>query len=113
MILRVVHLTGVGASPGVVTACAHRVQTLSSACETDLYGALIITAAITPQWLPILAGCAGVVTERGGVTSHAATLCRELQKPCVVAVEDALRLIPDGATVKIDGTAGSVDLLAE
>jgi pyruvate,water dikinase len=51
---------------------------------------------------------AGVVTERGGSTSHFASLARERGVPMVLGVADATRQIPDGAQVAVDGVAGIV-----
>jgi len=51
---------------------------------------------------------AGVVTERGGSTSHMASLARERGVPMVLRVADATRRIPDGAQVAVDGVAGIV-----
>jgi pyruvate,water dikinase len=50
----------------------------------------------------------GVVTERGGTTSHFASLARERGIPMVLGVADATRRIPDGAQVAVDGVAGIV-----
>ena len=50
----------------------------------------------------------GVVTERGGSTSHFASLARERGMPMVLGVADATRRIPDGAQVAVDGVAGIV-----
>ncbi len=54
-------------------------------------------------------GCAGLVTEQGGPTSHTAIIARSLGLPAVVAVEGALR-IPEGATVLVDGEHGTVEV---
>jgi pyruvate,water dikinase len=43
--------------------------------------------------------------------SHAVIVSRELGIPCVVSVTDATRLIPDGALIEVDGTAGRVRIL--
>jgi phosphohistidine swiveling domain-containing protein len=48
------------------------------------------------------------VVETGGMLSHAATVAREFGIPCVVLVKDATRRIKDGATVTVDGAAGTV-----
>ena len=51
---------------------------------------------------------AGVVAERGGSTSHMASLARERGIPMVLGVPEATRRIPDGSTVAVDGVAGVV-----
>lgn len=54
---------------------------------------------------------AAVVTDIGGVMSHAAVVAREFDVPCVVDTQVAASRIPDGALVEVDGTAGTVTVL--
>jgi len=61
-----------------------------------------------PALSHILPRVAAVVTERGGSTSHFASLARERGIPMVLGVADATRRIPDGAQVAVDGVAGVV-----
>jgi pyruvate,water dikinase len=49
-----------------------------------------------------------VVTETGGLLSHAAVICREYAIPAVLGVPDATARIPDGAVVNVDGGTGTV-----
>jgi len=56
----------------------------------------------------VLRQVAGVVAERGGSTSHLASLARERGIPMVLGVRDATRKIPDGAQVAVDGILGIV-----
>ena len=55
-----------------------------------------------------LSRVSGGVTERGGSTSHFASLARESGITMVLGVADATRRIPDGAQVAVDGVAGIV-----
>jgi rifampicin phosphotransferase len=52
-----------------------------------------------------------VVTDRGGLLSHAATIAREFGIPAVVGTKEATRIIPDGARVRVDGSRGEVILV--
>ena len=63
------------------------------------------------EGMPVVDGV-GVVTERGGSTSHFASLARERDIPMVLGVADATRRIPDGAQVAVDGVAGIVRWIA-
>jgi pyruvate,water dikinase len=76
-------------------------------------GAILICRFTDPGWTVLLDRAAGVVTETGGLLSHAAVICREYGIPAVLGVPAATRRIPDGSTIAIDGTAGRVDLLTE
>src|SRR5580704_2736737 len=97
------HAAGVGWGEG--RACV--VQ-----CECELSrvapGDILITKVAGPALSHILSQVAGVVTERGGSTSHMASLARERGIPMVLGVLDATRRIPDGSTVAVDGVAGVV-----
>jgi pyruvate,water dikinase len=81
-------------------------------CECELSrvapGDVLITKTAGPALSHILPRVAGVVAERGGSTSHLASLARERGIPMVLGVLDATRHIPDGAQVAIDGVAGIV-----
>jgi pyruvate,water dikinase len=81
-------------------------------CECELGrvapGDVLVTRVAGPALGHVLACVAGVVTERGGSTSHFASLARERGIPTVLGVVDATRQIPDGALVAVDGVAGIV-----
>ena len=54
----------------------------------------------------------GVVVNVGGQISHAIIVSRELALPCVVSVENATEIIPDGATVEVNGDTGQVTVIS-
>lgn len=53
-----------------------------------------------------------IVTDRGGQLSHAAIIAREFNIPAIVGSRNATQIIPDGAQVRVDGTAGTVEVLS-
>ena len=53
----------------------------------------------------------GVVVDVGGQISHAVIVSRELGLPCVVSATDATATIPDGATIEVDGSTGTVTVV--
>ena len=74
-------------------------------------GEVLITEVTDPDWEPIMKAAAGIVTDRGGRTSHAAIVARELGIPAVVGSETATTKVPAGADVTIscaEGEAGVV-----
>lgn len=79
-------------------------------CELERIGAgdILVTRIATPALSHVLPLVGGVVAERGGSTSHLASLARERGIPMVLGVFDATRRIPDGSTVAVDGVAGVV-----
>jgi phosphoenolpyruvate synthase/pyruvate phosphate dikinase len=97
------HAAGVGWGEG--RACVIQ-------CECELSrvapGDVLVTRVAGPALSHILMRVAGVVAERGGSTSHMASLARERGIPMVLGVLDATTRIPDGSTVAVDGVAGVV-----
>jgi len=81
-------------------------------CECELAriapGDVLVTKVAGPALVQILTRVAGVVAERGGSTSHLASLARERGIPMVLGVLEATRRIPEGSTVAVDGVAGVV-----
>ena len=81
-------------------------------CECELSrvapGDILVTKVAGPALSHILSRVAGVVAERGGSTSHMASLARERGIPMVLGVLDATSKIPDGAQCAVDGVAGIV-----
>jgi pyruvate, water dikinase len=100
-------LSGLGASPGVASG---PVRILSSPKESSTFhpGDVLVAPMTTPDWAPILRQAAGVVTDGGGITCHAAIVSRELGIPCIVATRTATTALRDGELVTIDGRSGVV-----
>ena len=97
------HPAGVGWATG-------RAVVINCECELSRVapGDVLVTRVAGPALSHILPRVAGVVTERGGSTSHFASLARERGLPMVLGVADATSRIPDGAQVAVDGVAGIV-----
>jgi pyruvate,water dikinase len=103
-------LQGVGASAGLARGPAR--VTLSGADFARVQaGDIIVCPSSNPSWVPLFAIAAGLVTNTGGVLSHAAVVAREFGLPAVVGAGDATTRIADGRMVELDGTSGEVRLL--
>jgi len=104
-------LTGIAGSPGVATGRARVVTHPSD--PTALGPGDVLVAPITdPAWTPLFVPAAAVVVDVGAQISHAVIVSRELGIPCVVSVIGGTRRIPDGALVRVDGSAGTVTIVA-
>ena len=103
-------LTGAAGSGGVATGTARIVR---DAAEPAGFGPddVLIAPQTDPSWVPLMVAASAVIVNVGAQGSHAMIVARELGIPCVVSVADACDLIPDGATVTVDGTAGTVTVV--
>src|SRR3989338_6987795 len=73
-------------------------------------GEILVTTMTDPDWEPIMKMASAIVTDRGGRTSHAAIVSRELGLPAIVGAADATRVLTTGMLVTVDttGSAGVV-----
>ena len=101
-------IKGLGASGGRVTATTYVITDTHNKPEKIHKGVILVAPTITPDWLPFLQEVAGIITQRGGLTSHAAILSRELGIPAVVSAADATVLIQSGERLLVDGDRGEV-----
>ena len=100
---------GIPASPGVATGTTrvlrgprdfHRVRP----------GDILVCRATDPAWTPLFTQAAGIITETGGLLSHAAILARELGIPAILSVPEATTSYPDGTRLTMDGTTGRIEI---
>ncbi|WP_121822803.1 phosphoenolpyruvate synthase [Halostella salina] len=98
---------GLGSSPGTASGAVRLVGKLD---ELDKVGEgdIIVTEMTTPDMVPAMKRAAGIVTDEGGMTSHAAIVSRELGVPAVVGSGNATTVLSDGREVTIDGDKGAV-----
>jgi len=98
---------GLGASPGRASGTTQVVETPD---ELDKVGSgdAIVTEMTTPDMVPAMKRAAGIVTDEGGMTSHAAIVSRELGVPAVVGTGNATTVLGDD-TVTVDGDQGVVE----
>lgn len=104
------HLKGLGCSPGQIVGRARVILDIH-ATGTLTKEDILVTAFTDPGWTPVLARVGGVVTEVGGLLSHAAVIGREYGIPAVLNLIHATRIIKDGDIIKVDGKTGIVEVL--
>ncbi|MEH2043588.1 putative PEP-binding protein [Nostoc sp.] len=101
-------IRGLGAAGGRVAANALVITNPQQKPEQLPKGVILVVPTITPDWLPLLQQVGGIITEQGGLTSHAAILARELGITAVVKATSATTLIQTGERLLLDGDRGEV-----
>jgi pyruvate, water dikinase len=100
-------LRGFGASPGIASGAARILRTPEGGARFQR-GEVLVAEMTSPDWVPFMRRAAAIVTDGGGMTSHAAIVSRELGIPCVVGTTRATRVLQDADPVTVDGRAGIV-----
>ncbi|WP_255196994.1 phosphoenolpyruvate synthase [Halorarius litoreus] len=100
-------LRGLGASPGIVSGAVRIVRKLDQLDKVG-EGDIIVTEMTTPDMVPAMKRAAGIITDEGGMTSHAAIVSRELGVPAVVGCGSATETLGDGQLVTLDGDKGTI-----
>ena len=104
------HFFGIGCSAGVVTAHSRIIADITDA-HTLKAGEIMVVPFTDPGWTPLFSLAAGVVTETGGLLSHAALISREYGIPCVLNINGATEQIKNQVKLEIDGNEGRVTIL--
>jgi len=100
-------VSGLGASPGTATGTVRVVGSLDQLDKvTD--GDIIVAEMTTPDMVPAMKRADALVTDEGGMTSHAAIVSRELGVPAVTGCESATVTLTDDQRVTVDGDRGVV-----
>jgi pyruvate,water dikinase len=100
-------VSGLGASPGTVSGTVRIVTKLDQLDKVG-DGDVIVTEMTMPDMVPAMKRAVGIVTDEGGMTSHAAIVSRELGVPAVVGSSSATRELEDGQTITVDGDKGTI-----
>jgi pyruvate,water dikinase len=103
-------IAGIAGSPGTIEGTARVVRTVDEFDEVR-EGDILVCQMTNPAWVVLFTKISGLVTDTGGTTSHPAVLSREFGIPAVVGTSDATRRIATGDRIRVDGTAGRVEIL--
>ena len=74
-------------------------------------GDIMVSHATFPSLVPAMRKAAGIITDEGGITCHAAIVSRELKIPCIIGTKNATKLLKDGDLVEVDADNGIVIFL--
>ncbi|OAV61488.1 hypothetical protein A6F49_08565 [Enteractinococcus helveticum] len=100
-------ITGEPASPGAASGPVRLILGPADFATVEA-GDVIVCRMTDPAWTPLFSLAAAVVTETGGVLSHAAIVAREVGIPAVLAVPQATELLKPASVVTVDGNTGCI-----
>ena len=103
-------LQGTAVCGGRLTGRARVLVDLDEDLDLD-DGDILVCRNTDPSWTGIMSLASGLVVDLGGSASHAAIVAREIGVVCVVGTGNGTAVIPDNATIEIDGSTGSVTIL--
>ena len=106
----VTELKGFASSAGVVEGKVRVVKHLEEITKIE-QGEILVCPTTNPAWAPIFTKIKASITDIGGLTSHAAIVCREYGVPSVTGTGIATSVLKTGDTVKVDGNTGIVKIL--
>ncbi len=105
-----IKLIGKSASSGLVEGVAKIVRTQKD-LENFPSGHILVAEKTQPSYILAMRKAIAIVTDIGGITSHAAIVSRELNTPCVVATGNATHSIHDGDRIRVDAKNGVIEIL--
>lgn len=100
-------LTGDPASPGIVSGVVRKIPNPRDIHKIKV-GEIMVTSMTTPDFVPAMKKAGALITDRGGQTSHAAIVSRELGLPCIVGTSEATKKLRDGQKVTVNGKTGKI-----
>ncbi len=105
-------LTGLAIGQAIV---AGKVSRIKSAHEIDQFkeDSILVTEMTDPDWVPIMKRAAGIITDHGGRTSHAAIVSRELGVPAIVGTGKAMEILKDGQEITLSCAEGDQGMVYE
>lgn len=74
-------------------------------------GDILVAVTTHPDYVPAMQKASAIVTDEGGVTSHAAIVSREIGIPCVVGAKNATKTLQTGDIIEVDGNSGMVKII--
>lgn len=100
-------LTGESASPGVATGIVNVLKSAKDIARVKR-GDILVTDMTTPDFVPAMKKAVAIVTNKGGQTSHAAIVSRELGVPAIVGTKTATSTLKQGRVITVDATEGKI-----
>lgn len=101
---------GMVASKGFVRGRVKKIDVRAQLKELKK-GEILVTEMTDPDFVPAMKKAVAIITDEGGMVCHAAIVCRELGKPCIVGTKIATQVLEDGDMIEVDANKGTVKKL--
>ncbi|MEK7649876.1 MAG: PEP-utilizing enzyme [Patescibacteria group bacterium] len=104
-------VVGMPAFPGRVEGIARIIdpENISSVIFDE--NNILVADNTDVRFIPIMKKAGAIVTNRGGILSHASIIARELKKPCIVGAGNATQVLKDGDVIEVDADRGSIKII--
>jgi len=103
-----IKLIGQVASLGETEGKVVVVQNSKEAIQNFHKGDILVAPYTATEYLPAIKKAKAIITETGGITSHAAIISRELKIPCIVGIKDATKILKSGDFIKVNANEGII-----
>jgi len=100
-------LSGQPASVGIATGKVIKIKN-SKELNKVKSGNILVTSMTSPDFVPAMKRAAGIITDKGGQTSHAAIVSRELGVPAIVGTKTATKILKNNQLISLNGTTGEI-----
>jgi phosphoenolpyruvate synthase/pyruvate phosphate dikinase len=108
--IEIKEVKGMVANKGIVRG---KVKIILSSADFHKFedGDIIVTSMTSVDFVPLMKRAGAFVTNEGGITSHAAIVSRELDKPCIIGTQNATKILKDDDLVEVNANEGIVKIL--
>jgi len=103
-------LRGIVANKGLASGLVKICQNLKD-IKSFKKGQILVASMTRPEFLPAMQKAAAIITDEGGITSHAAIISRELNIPCIIGTKIVTKIFKDGDMVEVDADTGTIKKL--
>lgn len=103
-------VSGHSAYKGIVRGIAKIIEHANEIAKFNR-GDVLVANETTPDFIVIMKMASAIVTNTGGITSHAAIVARELGKPCIIGTKFATQILKDGDTIEVDASSGIIKII--
>ena len=100
-------LKGSGVSSGIITGRVRKIRSYKDVLRVG-NGDVVVTNNNSPLFSLAFLKAGAIISEKGGLLSHLAIVAREMSKPCVFNVKNALELLKSNEIIEVNGTKGEI-----